>query len=115
MILEGDHAVLNTSTGVKWFKEQWVAERSYIVQKEAYEIGIAPPVFERIDNHSYRTGIASPLCCELGIDGNINAFQDLYDKIDKLFKKHGIKKVKNDFKTSNLGVWDNRIVFVDFS
>ena len=108
-------------TGIKKYKTKEICDYAFTAQKQAFELGIAPPVYERIDELSFRVGIAdtSFFMDNLKPKKYYNKyFPHLHTPLKKIMENSPQKTWGPDgvdLARHNLGIWEGRIVMLDFS
>jgi hypothetical protein len=121
VVRDGRYCKFDRKTGIKKYKTKEMCDYAYNTQKKAYELGVAPKVIRRIDDYSYQTDIANTEFFmknfKRGVYYNI-IFPELHKKLVDLFKdnpnpsKWGPDDV--DLARHNLGIYDGRVVMIDF-
>lgn len=117
----GAFCVFDSKTGIKKYRNKEICDKAYSAQKEAYELGVAPRVIKRIDDLSYQTEIADTSFFitnfrELVYYNKI--FPDLHSKLKPIFNKYKIHKMGPDgidLARHNLGLYEGKVVMIDFS
>ncbi len=115
------HCKFNSSTGIKTYKTKEACDFAYGAQIKAYELNAAPPVIKRIDEYSYQTAIADTSFFmdnfKEGIYYN-KIFPELEKKLISIFKNIPNKKPAGpngvDLARHNLGLYEGRVVMIDF-
>ncbi len=115
------YCTFDKTTGIKKYKSKKACDFAYDAQMKAYELNAAPPVLKRIDEYSYQTAIADTSFFMKNFkEGTYynEIFPDLHDKLVPIFKnnpntqKWGPDGV--DLARHNLGLYDGRVVMIDF-
>jgi hypothetical protein len=109
--------------GIKTFKTEEVCDFAYWAQNEAYKLGYATKIINRINE----TQILMEVAETEFIFNNLEQGK-YYDEVFVLmakklkpillknpFKKKKQMKHKLDFANHNLGIYNNRIVLIDFT
>lgn len=113
MIKYGTYCKFNTKTGVKTFKTKVAASTSYRNQYVCYLSELAPPVYEWIDDYTYRSGIADTSYFERKYKKTTylyGEYKDLYVKLRKILPG----RETYDIHSGNLGIYDGKVVLIDF-
>jgi len=124
------------SVGIKAYRTAAKAELAYRRQKLGSQYQCAPPVGDLVlvyitnrkqhptHKYGYETSICEPIFGKL--DENLDRYRDLHDKIGQIMKQERSfdrdtmrckppEKVNADFRSSNLGIWDGKVVLIDWT
>lgn len=113
MIKNGTYCYFDTQTGIKTFKSVVAAKISYRSQSLCHQFELAPPVYEMIDEYSYRSGVADTLY----FDNKYKKPTYLYGEYKNLYlqlRKILPGKQSYDIHSGNLGHWNGKVVLIDF-
>ncbi len=116
------NCTFDPKTGIKTYNSKEKCDYAYQAQKKAYEAGVAPEVFERIDDFSFRTDVAdtSFFMKNLAPGALYNViFPELHAKLEPILKDNpfglNCKQFGNvDMARHNLGLYKGRVVMLDF-
>lgn len=115
------HCTFDPKNGIKVYKTKEICDFAFKAQKEASDLGIATPVYKRIDDLSFRVGVAdtSFFMDNLKPGKYYNKyFPDLHRHLKTILKDTPVKSWGPDgvdLSRHNLGIWEGRIVMLDFS
>ena len=127
---KGQYCVFEIKNGLgyKKFNNKEICEFAYNAQMLAYKLGAAPKPIEMLDEYTYTTEVADTSFFEKFIpykdknNKNIylnDFFPELHNILKDIMKKNPIKHKKAinqiDMTSRNLGIYENRIVMIDFS
>lgn len=118
---QGAYATFDPETGIKTYKSKQACDFAYTTQQKAYELGAAPKVIKRVDNLSYQTDIAdtSFFLQNFKVGAYYNrVFPELHEILKPLFANspNRVEKAPDnvDLKFNNLGLYNGKVVMIDF-
>ena len=116
---------INDTQGIKSFETKEICDYAFWAQSEAYKIGCATKVIERLNDTQILVEIADTEWIENNLQKGIyycSVFKLLASKLEPILcskkrptKKGKPKKYLLDFHHLNLGMYQNKIVCLDFS
>lgn len=116
-IRKGVFCEFDPITGIKTYKTEEMRNNAYTAQSIAAKRGLGPDVFEKIGDLSYRSGIADTSFFEKYFPAGVycqSVFKDLHDALLPVFKEVYGSQKSVDLHARNLGIYNNRVVTVDF-
>ncbi len=105
-------------TGIKTYNTPEYRDKAFLAQSMAAKEGLAPPVYEKIGGLGFRTGIADTSFFEKYFPPGVychSVFREMHDKILKIKRQVYGPKAVADLHSKNLGIYEDRVVSVDFS
>lgn len=115
------HCIFNSATGIKTYRTKEACDFAYNAQIEAHKHRAAPQVLKRIDDFSYQTAIADTSFFMENFKEGVyynKIFPNLEKILIPIFKKIPGKKSAGpngvDLARHNLGLYEGRVVMIDF-
>ena len=115
------HCKFDPATGIKTYKTKEACDFAYDAQLQAYALNVAPKVITRIDEYSYQTDIADTSFFMENFKEGVyynKIFPNLEKVLIPIFKKIPNKKPAGpngvDLARHNLGLYEGRVVMIDF-
>ncbi len=119
--MSGKYCNFDKKTGVKKYKTKAACDFAYSAQKRAYAVGAAPKVLKRIDDLSYKTDIAKTGFIMKNLKSGVyynELFPELHEKLLDILKDNPNKEKWGpdgvDMARHNLGIYNDRVVMIDF-
>lgn len=115
--------ILENGLGVKTFNNKNICDYAYKAQKEAYKLGYATKVIKRLNDYEILMEVAETQWIMDNLEEG-KYYDDVFYKMAKILepilikkphKKRKNKKLLLDFTKNNLGIYQNKIVLIDFS
>lgn len=108
-------------TGIKTYKTKEACEFACNAQIEAHKQKVAPPVIKRIDEYSYQTAKADTSFFMENFKEGVY-YNEIFPRLEKvlipIFKNITGKKAAGpngvDLARHNLGLYEGRVVMIDF-
>lgn len=117
------YAEFDISTGIKTFKNKEVCDFAFWAQSEAYKLGYATKIIDRIGDRQILMDVAETEWIMQNLEKGKyydNTFPKMAEALFPILVKNPFKKKKKvkhilDFAYHNLGIYKNRIVLIDFT